>query len=192
MTMYNRSMWVWKAWNSRLCVHYRFPEFCITLLRITKRLAASGLRLELLRWPEVMAEAMKEWKYNWKTETRGRASYRYTQEPTHKVLKLHQGRKKWQSALLIQMRTEKIGLRNHLWRRRVPEFDNTTCGFGQTVAHILIKCRKLRNLRREELSRIGRPDLRAILNEHKLATKAIRFMERTQILGQFRAVEQRI
>jgi hypothetical protein len=47
---------------------------------------------------------------------------------------------KWQSALLVQMRTEKIGLRDYLWRRRVPEFDNPRCGCGerrQTVAHIL-------------------------------------------------------
>jgi hypothetical protein len=29
-------------------------------------------------------------------------------------------------------------------------------------------------------------DLRAILNEPKLATKAIRFMEQTHLLGQFR------
>jgi hypothetical protein len=97
----------------------------------------------------IRQEAMKEWEYNWKTETRGRASYRYTREPTHKVLKLHQGRRKWQSALLIQMRTEEIGLRDHLWRRKVPEFDNPTCECRegrQTVAHILTQCRKLRNL----------------------------------------------
>src|SRR5580700_2050205 len=134
---------------------------------------------------------MKEWEYNWKTETRGRASYRYIRKPTYKVLKLHQGRRKRQSALLIQMCTEKVGLRDYLWRRRVPEFDNPICECRegrQTVAHILTQCRQHRNLRREELSGIGRLDLRAILNERKRATKAIRFMERTQILGQFRTV----
>lgn len=149
------------------------------------------LQATLRTW--IKQEAMAEWEYNWKTETRGRASYRYTQKPTSKVLKLHHGRRKWQSAILIQMRTEKIGLRDHLWQRKVPEYNDPTCGCRegkQTVAHVLTRCRQLQDIRRRELSGIGRLDLRAILNEHKLATKAIRFMEQTQILGQFRTVEQ--
>jgi hypothetical protein len=43
--------------------------------------------------------------------------------------------------LLIQMRTEKIGLRDHLWRRKVPEFDDPGCDCGegrQTVNHVLL------------------------------------------------------
>ncbi|PQE05356.1 zinc knuckle protein [Rutstroemia sp. NJR-2017a BBW] len=125
----------------------------------------------------------------WEYEQRGRTSYKYTQGPTHKVLRLHHGLKKWQSALLIQMRTEKIGLRDHLWRRKVPEFDDPGCDCGegrQTVSHILLRCRNYRDLRRREFGIQGRMDLRAILNESKSATKAIRFMEQTHLLGQFR------
>lgn len=88
------------------------------------------------------------------------------------------------------MRTEKIGLRDHLWRRRVPEFDDPGCECGegrQTVGHILMRCRKYRDLRREEFGDTRRMDLRAILNEPKLAAKAIRFMEQTHLLGQFRS-----
>jgi hypothetical protein len=60
----------------------------------------------------------------------------------------------------------------------------------QTMAHILMRCRRFQDIRRKELFRIGRLDLRAILNERKLATKAIRLMEQMQILRQFRIVEQ--
>jgi hypothetical protein len=60
----------------------------------------------------------------------------------------------------------------------------------QTVAHTLMRCRTHQDLRREEISGIGRMDLRAILKEHKLATRAIPFMEQTQVLRQFRTVEQ--
>jgi hypothetical protein len=87
------------------------------------------------------------------------------------------------------MRTEKIGLKDKLYRRKVPEFDNPgyDCGKGrQTVSHILLRYRNYRDLRRREFGIQGQMDLRAILNEPKSATKAIRFMEQTRLLGQFR------
>ncbi|PQE23331.1 zinc knuckle protein [Rutstroemia sp. NJR-2017a BBW] len=145
------------------------------------------LQATLKTW--IMRYTRAEWAGQWESDQRGRTSYKYTQEPTHKVLRLHHGLKKWQSALLIQMRTEKIGLKDHLWRRKVPEFDDPGCDCGegrQTVSHVLLRCRKYRDLRRREFGIQGRMDLRAILNESKSATKAIRFMEQTHLLGQFR------
>ncbi|KAI9764679.1 MAG: hypothetical protein M1839_005791 [Geoglossum umbratile] len=60
----------------------------------------------------------------------------------------------------------------------------------QTAMHLLMKCGRFKDLRRQELSGIpGRSDLRAILNGRKAVTKAINFMEQTQILGQFRIIE---
>jgi hypothetical protein len=88
------------------------------------------------------------------------------------------------------MRTEKIGLRDFLWRRRVPGFEDPGCVCGegrQTVSHVLLRCRNYRDLRRSVFGIRGRMDLRAILNEPKLATRAIRFMEQTHLLGQFRS-----
>ena len=70
------------------------------------------LQATLKTW--IKQEVKMEWNHSWKTESRGRASYRHMPEPTHKILKLHQGRRKWQSAMLVQMRTEKIGLRDFL------------------------------------------------------------------------------
>jgi hypothetical protein len=88
------------------------------------------------------------------------------------------------------MRTEKIGLRDFLWKRKVSEVDDPGCDYGegrQTVGHILLRCRTYRDLRRREFGRGGRIDLKAILNEPKSAIKAIRFMEQTHLLGQFRS-----
>lgn len=145
------------------------------------------LQTTLKTW--IAGQARGEWEKNWDMDRRGRSTYKYTPKPTDKILRLHRGLKKWQSALLIQMRTEKIGLRDHLWKRRVPGYDNPGCDCGegrQTVGHILMRCRNYRHLRRKEFRSIGRMDLRAILNEPKLATRAIRFMEQTHLLGQFR------
>lgn len=129
----------------------------------------------------------RQWQTEWAAEPRGSTTRRHTPIPTKKVLQLHQGRNKQESAMLVQMRTEKIGLRAFLFDRRVAGVSNPRCACGgrrQTVSHVLLSCPKLRDIRRKELGRFpGRDNLRAILNSHKLATKAIRFMEQTQILG---------
>ena len=112
-------------------------------------------------------------------------SYRYTPKPTHKALRIHEKRSKRHSSLLIQMRTENIGLKDLLYQREVPEITgpHCVCGEGrQKVMHVLMRCRRFNDLRRQELSRIPRrSNLRAILNERKTGTKAIGFMEQTQI-----------
>ena len=59
------------------------------------------------------------------------------------------------------------------------------------VMHLLMRCRRFKDLRSQELSGMPRrSDLWAILNEHKAVTKAINFIEQAQILGQFRIMEQ--
>ena len=138
----------------------------------------------------IMRQTKVEWRNSWEMETRGRTTFKHTPCPTHNILRIHHGLKKWQSAILIQMRTEKIGIKDFLWKMKVPGYDDPRCDCGegrQTVGHILMRCRKYRNLRQREFSRGGRIDLRAILNEPKLVTKAIRFMEQTHLLGQFRS-----
>ena len=114
--------------------------------------------------------------------------------PSKKVLKLHDSLTKRQSAILVQMRTEKIGLRDFLFRRRVPDILDPMCECQegrQTVRHVLLICRRLKDIRRQELGHLpDSNDLRAILSKRKVATKAIKFMERVQILGQSRVAEE--
>ena len=129
----------------------------------------------------------------WQQETKGRTTFRHTSAPSKKVLQLHEGLTKRQSAILVQLRTEKIGLRDFLFRRKVPDVLDPmcTCQEGrQTVRHILLTCRKLRDIRRQELGHLPEGnDLRAILSKRKVAIKAIKLIERAQILGQGRIVE---
>jgi hypothetical protein len=40
------------------------------------------------------------------------------------VLQLHEGLTKRQSAILVQLRTEKLGLRDFLFRRKVPDIQS--------------------------------------------------------------------
>ena len=62
----------------------------------------------------------------------------------------------------------------------MPEVDGPGYDYGegrQTVDYILLRCRIYNDVRRRVFRRGRRIDLRAILNEPKLVTKAIRFIE---------------
>ncbi|KAF5669922.1 reverse transcriptase [Fusarium denticulatum] len=145
------------------------------------------LRSAMKTWSH--KEAIKSWEASWVSETRGRASFRHTTKPSRKVLGLHDGLTKKRSALLTHLRTEKIGLNDFLFGRRVPGITSNRCPCGsdrQTVAHVLLRCRRHHQLRDQELGRLqGRNNLRKLLNERDAAAKAIKFIELTQILGQF-------
>jgi hypothetical protein len=135
---------------------------------------------------------MSRWTTEWANETRGRRSYRYTPIPGTKVLGFHQNATKRLSSIIIQLRTGKIGLNAYLHSRKVPGIDspNCTCGFRlQTIEHILLDCRKYRDLRRHYLGP-GRTTVDEILSTPKLALKAAEFIEATQLLGQFRRPEE--
>lgn len=45
----------------------------------------------------------KQWQTGWKNETRGRAAFRYAPVPSKKVLELHSGLTKSESAMLVQL-----------------------------------------------------------------------------------------
>jgi ribonuclease HI len=144
------------------------------------------LKSTLRRWCKTQTE--EAWSAKWKIETKGRATYRHTPRPTKKVLQLHKGLTKRKSALLVQLRTEKIGFNDFLFNRRVPGITSPRCECGerrQTVAHVLLRCRTHKDLRNQVFGNLpGRNNLRAILSKPQLATKAIEFVEQTQILGQ--------
>jgi hypothetical protein len=145
------------------------------------------IRLTLRRWCKTQTE--RAWIAQWHKETKGRTTYRHTPTPTKKVLRLHEGLTKRESALLVQLRTEKIGLNDFLFNRSVPDVTSPRCDCGarrQTVAHILIHCSKYQDLRSRIFSNLsGQDNLRTILSTPQLATKAIEYIVQTQILGQY-------
>lgn len=71
--------------------------------------------------------------------------------PRKEILKLHDGLTKDQSALAVQMRIGKIGLRHFLYGRKASGIDSLRCecrGGHQTVEHVLFACRKHAAMRR--------------------------------------------
>jgi ribonuclease HI len=144
------------------------------------------LRTTLRRWCKT--QATRQWISAWRVEKKGRATYRHTPTPTKKVLQLHERLNKQESALLVQLRTEKIRLNDFLFNQHVPDIPSPGCSCGerrQTVVHVILRCSKYKDLRNRIFANLsGRHSLRTILSTPQLATKAIEYMEQTQILGQ--------
>ena len=147
--------------------------------------------------------AKDDWLTEWTNVKSGRSLHHIMKAPNKAVLKIHNGVEKWVSALLIQMRTQKIGLNDFLYNFRVPGFDSPrcSCGYGyHTVKHVLMEC-PLYNVLRQEIWRDERrrtdekaivEDLQKLLTTPRFARKAAYFMSRTGLIGQFRDLPQRL
>lgn len=95
------------------------------------------------------------------------------------------------------MRTGKIGLRKYLHSRKVPDVDSPMCQCGQapqSVTHVLIHCRKFRQLRRETWKEEEKNHawksipVKEMLGNPRYAKKAATYMKKTGLLGQFKAL----
>ena len=66
----------------------------------------------------VNRQIKEDWLQDWTSSARGRSLYQIMKESSNMVLKIHNSMEKWLSALLIQMRTQKIGCPLHNRLRR--------------------------------------------------------------------------
>ena len=120
-----------------------------------------------------------------------------TKKPPDKhVLKLHKGLHKAESSILVQARTGKIGLRDFLFKRRVPGFDSPWCNCGQgreTVRHILVFCPRERERREHLVQALGEPiDTDRMLSTPGKAGIIARWLLRSGRLGMFQLANQLI
>ena len=71
------------------------------------------IRSTVKRWCKTQAE--RAWIAKWRADTQGRATYRHTLTPTKKISQLYEGFTQRESALLVQLRTKKIGFNDYLF-----------------------------------------------------------------------------
>ena len=139
---------------------------------------------------------LEQWETAWAREKTGGELRTICPKPTKKILKIHKGLRKAVSALIVQMRTEKVGLRKFLHSRKVPGFDSPECPCRrgmQSAKHLLIECRmhvEKRNRtwekdrRRAAFGRIGWEEM---LTRPEFAKKAAQFMKSLGLIDQFRS-----
>ena len=111
-------------------------------------------------------------------------------------LEVHRGLGKAASGLIVQMRTEKIGLKKFLHSKKVPGFDSPECPCRrglQSAKHLLVECRlHIQNTNRiwdEDRRKVafGRISWEEMLTNPKFVKKAAQFMNSLGLIDQFRS-----
>jgi len=100
---------------------------------------------------------------------------------------IHKGLSKATSALITQIRTEKIGLNGFLSDRKVPGYSPTcSCGWQrQTAKHIIMDCIIYQEKRDELFARAGTRNYQQMLATTRGCRSAAQFLQRTGLLAQF-------
>jgi ribonuclease HI len=138
------------------------------------------------------AESVRQWRKNWPVATTG-VSYRrhYGADPTSSIHDLYSDVCKAVSSIIIQLRTEKIGLKDYLYRIKQAESPKCECHTNyETVTHILGECPLYRRQRRRFFNHPVLRDVKTVLSEPRLAAKAANFILSTGLLDQFRYFKQ--
>ncbi|CRL30042.1 Endonuclease/exonuclease/phosphatase [Penicillium camemberti] len=151
------------------------------------RLAAAAKRA-------VRQRIRERWEKQWERERTSAPTKRLVQAPNKKTLRLYEGLSKPQCAILIQMRTMRIGLRHFLFKIKAAETDRCNCDEGsQTPKHILMQCPRYvvpRTKLWEQLWGIGinEMDYDKIVSNPQATRYVVNFMHRTGLLQQFQHV----
>ncbi len=115
--------------------------------------------------------------------------------PGTDVLKLHEGLRKAESSLGIQLRTGTNGLDTFLFQARVPSVPSPLCSCGrgrQTARHVLIFCPKHAGARHELRDEQGHlPDFSKLLSTAAGLRKSTKWVMQIGIWGQSRGPETR-
>lgn len=137
----------------------------------------------------VRETVLRMWKDTWTTQATGR-QYRshFGSEiiSQKKGAQLYQGLTKPEAAILVQLRSGKIGLGGYL--KRIKVVDTAVCQCqrsNETVSHILGDCFQFGAQRRTYLGQPTIWNVPALLSDSKLARKAVAFMKSTRLLDQF-------
>jgi exonuclease III len=170
---------------------------------IRKRAAAVGVQLERERESIAVQKVkrllsndiQKEWEQRWAQGTKGTHSRELQPQLDKRVPRILQGMRKFESTLVIQLRTGKIGFNAFLYKRGVPGLDDPQCthcnnGDDMTVEHVVLKCSKWREERNRALVGLPRSSLRRLLETRRGCLAAARIIQATRLLAQYRHCEE--
>ena len=137
---------------------------------------------------DLRKECLDQWKDQWHMETTGRLYKRqFGSTLDRHISKLYNELPKALSSILIQMRTNKIGLAKYLHSINRAEEPGCTCKTAnQTVSHIIEECPYYRVQRTRHFNQPVLRDIKTILSDPRTAAKAAHFMLDTGLLDQFR------
>ena len=134
----------------------------------------------------------KIWDRRWRKETKEVQYRELASKMNHRHLKKHSGRLKTHSALIIQLKINKIEFNKFLHEKRVFGVMIAHCQCDEnymTIKHVLLSCSKWREERRKMLQKTKITNMKRLLNERKAVTAAMCMILTTNLLNQFQATE---
>ena len=149
---------------------------------------------------------LRNWKTRWRQETVPRRRLEHNRtgrrliiqdtEPNKNILTLHKDLRRAESSVLIQARTECIGLNQFLYTRRVPGVDSPHCSCNvtpETTRHLVQYCSMYSNRETLYLSGTGQRqiDYRRLIGCPEGAKALVKWIIGTGRLGQY-SIAQRL
>lgn len=141
-------------------------------------------------------DTTKEWETRWENGKHGREYYPLAMKPHRRHLASHGQRRKALSAVVVQMKTGKIGLNSYLHGIRPLDTPTDRCrGCAEqreTLHHVLLDCPSYRESRQKYWGNYPPNSLREILSDTEKTTTAARQLLTLGLLAQFSRVAKRI
>ena len=139
----------------------------------------------------IRIKVKKKWKSRWSNDINEEHLRRLASKITSKHMLLHKNRHKSHSALLTQLRIEKIDFNLFLKERCVLEMISNSCSCEQsvmTMRHVLLSCSNWRNLRMRLKREINITNISKILSTRERITSTLRMILSTKLLKQFKII----
>ena len=136
------------------------------------------------------------WAREWKTEKTGRTTYKLVEIPNRRVLDLYRGLPKPYASIIIQIRTQKSGLKYFLFKIKVSDSDQCYCGLGSQIPrHILLQYPLYAESRKVILDKLdprvrGKMDYNRIISHPQAMCYVAEFVHQIELFSQFRDVER--
>jgi hypothetical protein len=136
---------------------------------------------------EIRIRARIEWAETWRIIIIERITHRIIKKLIKDVLKKFKRMTRFESAVIVQIRTNKIELRDYLHKIETIEFSRCSCeARRQTMHHTLLKCSKFDDLRKKMWTNKRETNLMTLLNILELIVKIFKYLLATSELLQFR------
>lgn len=138
----------------------------------------------------VRASQLENWRSSWSAylaALQRAPSPAQSGEISKQRLRIHRGLAKAQSSLTTQLRTNKIGFADFLFKQNVPDIPSPSCECGwrrQTAQHVVMDCPLLSD-RHKMLAAAGTTDYRRLLDDPKALKIVTLWLMKARALPQF-------
>ena len=136
---------------------------------------------------EIRDKVKAKWKKVWTKSEHERIIYKIVKKSIKNVLRKFKHMTRLESSVIIQVRTEKIELRDYLHRIKIEESSQCSCEYRkQTILHTLLKCLKFDEFKKKMWTNKREMNLTKMLNTFALIHRTFKFLFSTSELYQFR------